>query len=109
MKTCYALLLAAAIVSLLTGCATTSDERNLDKLMQHRDWPRIQRAAEAEVKKREALAGWPDNAGYLPVDHKDKLWVVMAMTATPNGDVRRSITLMISDDGTILGYQRNYK
>ena len=105
MNTRYVLVLAVASVLFLTGCTTTRDERHLARLMQHRDWPRIQQVAEAEVKRREQLSGWPDTAGYLPYDHTKKVWIVMAMSGTRSGDVGRVITLMISDDGNVLAYQ----
>ena len=77
--------------------------------MRHRSWPRIQQIATAEVKNREKLLGWPDDAGYLPAEHKDKVWAVMTMTATPNGDVERVIALTIGDDGAVLAYERHWK
>jgi hypothetical protein len=100
----YALTLAVTTSLFLIGCTTTHDERPVESLMRHRDWPRIQRVAETEVKKREIL--WLDPADYLPQEHKDKIWVVMAMAGTPNGDVQRVIILMIGDDGTVLEYER---
>ena len=75
--------------------------------MRHRDWPRIQQVAEREVKKREIV--WPDHAGYLPMEHDDKIWAVTAMTGTPNGDVERTVMMMIGDDGKVLSYQRYWK
>jgi len=88
---------------------TPSDEARVERLTRHRSWPRIQQIATAEVKQRERLLGWPDNAAYVPAEHKDKVWVVMAMTGTPNGDVRRVVTLMIGDDGRILVYKRHWE
>jgi hypothetical protein len=75
--------------------------------MKHPDWPRIQQIAEKEVKKREFL--WPDNAGYFPMEHKEKIWDVTAMTGTPNGDVERAVIMMIGDDGKVLTYERYWK
>ena len=103
----YAFILAVTTGLFLIGCTTTRDERHVERLMRHRAWPQIQQIAETEVKKRERLLGWPDTASYLPAEHKDKVWVVMAMTGTPNGDVERAITLMIGDDGDVLAYQRH--
>jgi hypothetical protein len=106
MKIRRALILAVSIASLLSGCTTPGDEAHLERLMRHRSWPRIEQIAKTEVEKREKLLGWPDNASYLPMEHQDKVWDVMAMTGTPNGDVQRVITLMIGDDGDVLAYQR---
>jgi hypothetical protein len=111
MKTHYALILAVSIAWLLSGCATTDEgtrnERHVDRLMRHRSWPSIQQMAKAECKKRERLlGGWPDDATYLPMEHKDKLWSVAAMTGTPKGDVARQIILGIGDDGTVATYKR---
>ena len=103
----YALILAVTTGLFLIGCTTTRDERHVERLMRHRSWPRIQQIAETEVKKREIL--WPEPAGYLPVEHKDKIWVVTAMTGTPNGDLQRVVILMIGDDGTVLAYKRKWK
>ena len=74
--------------------------------MQHRSWPRIQEIAKAEVTKREKLLDWSDTATYIPAEHKDKVWVVMATAETP---VRRTITLMIGEDGAVLTYKRNWE
>ena len=114
MKIRYALLLAVSVASLLSGCTTPSNEASVNeahvqRLMRHRSWPRIQQIATAEVKNREKLLGWPDDAGYLPAEHKDKVWAVMTMTATPNGDVERVIALTIGDDGAVLAYERHWK
>ena len=110
MKIRYALILAASIASLLSGCATTSDEAHIERLMRHRSWPRIEQIAKDEVKKREKhLGGWPDNANYVPTEHKDKVWVVTAMTGTPGGDLQRVIYLMIGDDGAVLTYKRYWQ
>ena len=106
MTTRHALILAVASVLLLIGCTTTSDERQVERLMRHRDWPRIQGIAETEVKKREKLLGWPDDASYLPLEHKDKVWAVTAMTGTSSGNVERQVVLMIGDDGAVLAYRR---
>ena len=103
----YALILAVTIGLFLIGCTTTPDERHVERLMRHRDWPRIQRVAETEVKKREIL--WPEHADYLPMEHKDKIWGVGAMTGTPNGDVERTVMLLIGDDGAVLAYKRYWK
>jgi len=104
----YGLILAISIASLLGGC-TTGDEgdrnaKHAEKLMHHRDWPRIEQIAKTEVKKREVA--WPDNATYLPEEHTDKGWVVWAMTATPNGDLQRKILLLMGDDGRVMMYKR---
>jgi hypothetical protein len=104
MNTRHALILAVTIILILVGCATTSDERHVERLMRHRAWPRIQHIAETEVKKREKILGWPDTAEFLPSEHKDKVWVVVAMAEKP---LRRTVTLMIGDDGTLLAYHRN--
>jgi hypothetical protein len=103
----HALILAVTTGLFLIGCTTTPDERQVERLMRHRDWPRIQQIAETEVKKREIL--WPDHADYVPTEHKDKLWVVTAMTGTPKGDLQHAVTLMIGDDGTVLAYKRYSK
>jgi hypothetical protein len=102
----YALILAVTTGLVLIGCTTdagTRNERHTDRLMRHHDWPRIQQIAETEVKRREIL--WPDLASYFPFEHKDKIWDVIAVTGTPNGDVQRSVMLMIGDDGTVLAYK----
>src|SRR5262245_59869607 len=100
----YALILAVTTGLFLIGCTTTNEERHLERLIRHRDWQLIQLMAEKEVKQREIF--WPDNAQYLPQEHKDKTWSVAAMTGTPKGDVQRVVLLMIGDDGTVLTYQR---
>ncbi|HEX3357110.1 MAG TPA: hypothetical protein VHS31_09080 [Tepidisphaeraceae bacterium] len=109
----HTLILAVSIVSLLSGCITPSDEARVNdaavqSLMRDRSWPRIEQIAKDEVKKRELLT-WPDNASYLPVEHKDKVWGVTAMTGTSNGDVQRVISLMIGDDGAVLAYKRHWE
>ena len=109
MNTRLALILAVTSILFLIGCTTARDEatRNesdVERLMRHRSWPRIQQIAETEVKKREIL--WPEHADYLPVEHKDKIWGVTAMTGTPNGDLQRSVMMMIGDDGNVLAYKR---
>ena len=73
--------------------------------MRHRDWPRIQRVAETEVKKREI--SWPQPVGYFPMEHEDKVWSVTAMAG--NRELQRVVTLMIEDDGTVLVYKRNWE
>ena len=98
-----AFIFAISIASLLSGCTHASEEAQLARLMRHRSWPRIQQIAKAEVQKREKLF---DNAEYLPAEHKDKVWVVMAMTGTTKGDLQGVVTLMIGDDGSILAYKR---
>ena len=102
----YALILAVTTGLFLIGCTTTRDERHLDRLMRHHSWPRIQQVAETEVKKREKILGWPDTAAYLPLEHTKRVWTVTAMSGTPAGGVGRVVTLMISDDGDVLAYQR---
>ena len=102
----HSLVLAVSIGLLLIGCTTTRDERHLERLMRHHSWPRIQQVAETEVKKREKLFGWPDSAGYFPMEHKDRVWEVTAMAETP---VHRVVTLMIGDDGTVLMYKRHWE
>ena len=108
MKIRRALILAVSIASLLSGCTTPSDEAQLEGLMRHRSWPRIEQIAKTEVEKREKLLGWPDNASYVPTEHKDKVWVVMAMAGTPKGDVQRVIALMIGDNGAVQAYKRHW-
>jgi hypothetical protein len=105
MKARHVLVLAVSIASFLSGC-TPSDEARVERLTRHRSWPRIQQVAETEVKKREKLFGWPDSAGYFPMEHKDGVWVVGAMAETP---VHRVVTLMIGDDGTVLTYKRHWE
>ena len=103
-------ILAVTTCLFLIGCTSdegTRNEKHLERLMRQRDWPRIQQVAQTEVKKREIL--WPDTASYLPEDHKDKIWVVVAMTGTPNGDVQREVTLMIGDDGNVMTYKRDWE
>jgi hypothetical protein len=102
-----AVILALTTCLFLLGCASdegTHNERHLEKLMRNRDWPRIQQVAEKEVKKREIL--WPDAAAYLPVDHKEKIWLVNAQTDTRNSGMQRTVVLTIADDGTVMDYQR---
>jgi hypothetical protein len=106
----YALILIITTGLFLVGCTTdegTRNERHIDRLMRHHDWPRIQQIAEREVKKRET--SWPDTGSYLPQEHTDKIWAVGAMTATPNGDVERVVILTIGNDGKVLAYQRYWK
>jgi hypothetical protein len=106
----YALILAVTTGLFLIGCASdegTRNERHVEGLMRHRDWPRIQQIAEKEVKKREIL--WPAHADYVPIEHKDKVWSVTAMTGTRNGDVERMVILTIEDDGTVGAYKRYWK
>ncbi len=105
----HTFVLAVSIALLLSGCTTTRDERHVERLLHHRSWPRIEQIAKDEVKKREKLSGWPDDAVYLPTEHKDRAWVVMAMAGTPNGDVQRVISLMIGDDGAVLAYKRYWE
>ena len=105
----HALILAVTSVLFLIGCTTTHDEatrneKHIQSLMRHHDWPQIQQIAQQEVKQREIA--WPDSADYLPTEHKDKLWAVTAMTGTPNGDLQRVVMLMIGDDGKVLAYER---
>jgi hypothetical protein len=102
----HALVLAASIALVLSGCTTPNDQGHAERLMRHRSWPQIQQIATAEVTKREKVLGWPDTAAYIPAEHKDKIWVVMAMAETP---VRRTVTLMIGDDGAVLAYKRNWE
>ena len=104
--------LAISIGLLLSGCATASDEgraneAHIDRLMRHRDWPRIQQIAKDEVRKREI--GWPDDASYLPVEHKDKIWAVTGMTATPKRELQRVVMLTIGDDGSVSTYKRYWQ
>jgi len=108
MKTRRVFVLAVSIASLLGGCTTSSNQARVERLTRHPSWPRIQQIARAEVEQREKLLGWPDNAGYVPVEHKDKIWVVMAMAGTPDGSVQRAVTLTIGDDGTVLLYKRHW-
>src|SRR5438132_1139600 len=102
----HALVLAVSIGLFLIGCTTSRDEARLEGLMRHHSWPRIQQVAETEVKKREIW--WPEPAGYAPTEHKDKIWVVTAMTGTPNGDLQRAVMMMIGDDGKVLVYKRHW-
>jgi len=101
----HTLLLAVSIGLFLIGCTTPRDEARVEKLLRHPSWPRIQRIATTEVKKREKLLGWPDTAAYLPEEHTKKVWIVTAMSGTPDGGVGRVVTLTISDDGDVLAYQ----
>jgi hypothetical protein len=103
MRIRNALVLALSITSLLSGCTTTSDDRHVAKVMRDRNWPRIEQIARTEVKKRESA--WPDEAVYLPQEHKDKMWVVWAIAGTPNSDGQRRIALMIGDDGSVVMYK----
>ena len=102
----HALILAASVTLLLSGCTTPNDEARVERLMRHRSWPRIQQIATSEVTRREKLLGWPDTAVYVPAEHKDKVWVVTAMADAP---MRRVVTLMIGDDGAVLGYKRHWE
>lgn len=102
----YALILAVTTSLVFIGCTTdegTRNEKHMDGLVQHRDWPRIRQIAEAEVKRQGRL--WPDSVVYLPVEHEDKMWVVLAREGTPNDDRQRSVMLMIGDDGRVLAYK----
>jgi hypothetical protein len=101
-----ALVLTVSMSLFLIGCTTPRDEARLQRLMQHPAWPRIQQTAEAEVKKREKIPGWPDTAAYLPEEHTKRVWIVTAMSGTPAGGVGRVVTLTISDHGDVLAYQR---
>ena len=103
------LIPALTFALLLTGCTTTDDVAHVERLMRHRSWPQIQQVATAEVTKREKLLGWSDTAAYIPIEHKDKVWVVTAMPGTPNGDVRRGVTLLIGNDGAVLAYNRHWE
>jgi hypothetical protein len=105
----YARILAVTTGLFLIGCTTARDEgarneRHVERLLRQRSWPRIEQVAETEVKKREIL--WPAHADYLPVEHKDKIWSVTAMTATPKGDGQRVVMMMIEEGGKVLTYQR---
>src|SRR5437773_11154859 len=93
-----ALALAVTTGLFLIGCTTPRDERHLERLMQHPSWPRIQQAAETEVKKREKILGWPDTAAYLPLEHTKRVWTVTAMSGTPTGGVGRVVILTMDDD-----------
>src|SRR6185503_20012124 len=99
----HTLILVVSVASLLSGCTTTPDERHLERLMRHRDWPRIEQIARTEVKKREKL--WPDTDGYLPQEHTKRVWTVGAMSGDRGGG-ERIVMLTISDDGDVLAYQR---
>jgi hypothetical protein len=104
----HALVLAVSISLFLIGCTTTPDERHLERLMRHRDWPRIEQIARTEVKKREKIPGiqtWPDTAAYLPQEHIKRIWTVGAM-AGDRGGGERIVILTISDEGHVLAYQR---
>lgn len=105
----YALFLVVTTGLFLIGCTSARDEgarneRHIEKLMRHRDWPLIRQIAEAEVKRREIL--WPERADYLPVLHEDKVWSVTAMTGASNGDLQRVVVMAIGDDGKVQAYQR---
>jgi hypothetical protein len=104
MKIRHTFIVAISISLLLSGCVTPSDEAQIARLMRHRDWPRIQKIAETEVKKREILG--TDIAAYLPEEHKDKVWCVAVAKGNANGDV---ITLLIGDDGSVLMYKRSWE
>ena len=101
-----ALVLTISIGLSLIGCTTPSDEAQLEKLMRHRSWPRIQQVAKAEVEKQEKFLGWPETATYLPWEHKKGIWDVVAMPGTSRGDTGRVVIVMINDDGKVLAYQR---
>src|SRR5580765_2216266 len=95
----HTLILVVSGASLLSGCtsttSTSADEGHLEKLLRHRDWPRIEQIARTEVKKREKL--WPDTAGYLPEEHAKRVWTVGAMPGDPHGGgVKRIVILTIS-------------
>ncbi len=107
MKIRHAFILAVSIGLLLSGCTTPRDEAHVERLIRHRDWPRIQRVAETEVKKRESM--WPDSASYLPVEHKDKIWAVTAMSGKAFGELQLVVTMMVGDDGSVLAYKRNWE
>jgi hypothetical protein len=92
----HALVLTVSIGLFLIGCTTPRDEARLERLMQHSSWPRIQQIAETEVKKREI--SWPEPVDYLPMEHKDTIWGVAAMTGTPSGDVQRVVMRHHADD-----------
>jgi hypothetical protein len=106
----HALILAVTTGLFLIGCMSdegTRNERHVDRLMRHRDWPLIQQIAEKEVKKREIL--WPEPAaGYLPAEHKDRVWVVMAIDRDTK-EAQRMVMLMIGDDGKVLEYKRYWE
>ena len=104
-----AFILGVSITSILSGCTASNDEARVESLMGHRSWPLIRLIAKSEVEKREKFSDWPDHAGYVPAEHKNKVWVVMAMAGTPNGDVKRGVTLFIGDDGAVLVYKRNWE
>jgi hypothetical protein len=111
MKTRYAPILALTIGLLLIGCATsdegTRNQRHVDRLMRHHDWPLIQQITKKEVNHRET--SWPEGADYVPSEHKDNIWTIAAMTGTPNGDVERTVILTIGHDGKVLAYKRYWK
>ena len=102
----HALVLAVSIGLFLISCTTPRDEARLERLMQHPSWPRIQQAAETEVKKREKILGWPGTAAYLPLEHTKRVWTVTAMSGTASGGVGRVVILTIDDNGDVLAYQR---
>ncbi|HSU55149.1 MAG TPA: hypothetical protein VLT36_13915 [Candidatus Dormibacteraeota bacterium] len=108
----YAIILTFPIGLVLVGCTTTRDqaarnERQVETFKRDGGWLRIQQIAEREVKKREML--WAEPAEYLPVEHKNKVWSVTAMTGTPNGDLQRVVMMMIGDGGKVLAYKRYWK
>jgi len=108
----YAPILFVSIAFLVAGCASPSEgaraERQMQRLMGHSSWPRIQQAAAAEVDKRERILGWPEtHFSYTPMHHKEKLWGVYAISPEGDGDVHRAVLLAITDDGEVLNYQRH--
>ena len=125
MNTRHALIVVITSASFLIACASdqaAQDERHVERLMRHRDWPRIQQVAETEVNKREIFWPriqqvaetevnkreilWAETAAYVPMDHEDQAWSVTAMSG--DRDLKRVVDLVIADDGTVLVYERNW-
>jgi len=98
----FTLLICVAVIA--AGCAGNREFERIDALRRDPAWPKIRAAAEMEVARKEGNTNWSYRAYYLPEQHTNGVWVVVASGAYPLDRLGDSIDIIIRDDGQIVSY-----
>lgn len=103
MKPRKLLILGSLVVLFAAGCASNRESQRIDALERDPAWPLIRASAQMEVARKEGNTDWSHSAIFLPHQHTNSVWVVIASAHRGNwyGD---SIDMLIGDDAKVISY-----
>lgn len=97
-------LISVLPVFLAVSCAGNREAQRVDTLKRDPNWPKIHATAEMEVARKEGNTDWSNSAYYIPKQHTNGVWVVVAAGAYPLNRMGDSITLVVRDSGEVVSY-----